>query len=144
MVMWLPRESTTTPSRRSISAKFCPYGPTNAEAARLSSKSMTTCVSGGTCMSRSNLRLGASEGESDALFGKGSGSVSDVRRERPDGMRVHRHREFAEQAVALEAFDPYRQNLADDIGRRHHMGGLQIGGAADDLARIARGALEQH
>src|SRR5205814_2156197 len=142
MVMWLPRESTTTPSRRSISAKFCPYGPTNAEAARLSSKSMTTCVSGGTCMSRSNLRLGASEGESDALFGKGSGSVGHVRGGRPAGMR--RGGELAEQAVAFEAFDSDRENLADDVGRGHHMRGLKIGGAADDLARIARGALEQH
>src|SRR5580700_7107864 len=122
MVMWLPRESTTMPSRRSICARFCPYGPTKAEAARLSSKSMTTCVSGGTCMSRSNLRLGASEGESDALFGKGSGSVGDVRGDRPDGMGWHRVScEFAEQAIALEAFDSHRQHLADSVDRGHHM-----------------------
>jgi hypothetical protein len=31
---------------------------------------MTTWVSGGVCMSRSGLRLGASEDESDALLGK--------------------------------------------------------------------------
>src|SRR5438105_1449229 len=122
MVMWLPRESTTTPSRRSISAKFCPYGPTNAEAARLSSKSMTTCVSGGICMSRSSLRLGASEGESDALFGKGSGSrghlgkchlrmgrchlrKGHLRKFGWRGLPISRPGEFAEQAVALEAFD---------------------------------------
>src|SRR5215218_2770500 len=52
-------------------------GPTSADVARLSSKSMTTWVSGGTCISRSNLRLGAIEEESDALLGKGSGSSGD-------------------------------------------------------------------
>src|SRR5450631_749194 len=122
MVMWLPRESTTTPSRRSTSARFCPYGPTSAEAARLSSKSITTCVSGGICMSRSSLRLGASEGESDALLGKGSGSrfdlrrIGDVRKIGPQARRVRRCGEFTEQAVALEAVDPHRQYLSDDIG----------------------------
>src|SRR5271170_7743186 len=108
MVMWLPRESTTMPSRRSICARFCPYGPTSAEAARLSSKSMTTCVSGGICMSRSNLRLGASEGESDALFGKGSGSNVHSGGCGPDGVPRGGCYEFAEQAVALEAFDSDR------------------------------------
>src|SRR5450631_297577 len=123
MVMWLPRESTTTPSRRSTSARFCPYGPTSAEAARLSSKSITTWVSGGICISRSSLRVGASEGESDALFGKGSGSrcdvrgIGDVRRMAHSGkISIRRRCEFAEQAVALEAFDPHRQYLSDDIG----------------------------
>src|ERR1700751_1662909 len=106
MVMWLPRESTTTPSRGSISAKFCPYGPTKAEAARLSSRSMTTCVSGGICMSRSNLRLGASEDESDALFGKGSGSNGRLRRGCVHFVQRLRRYELAEQAVALEAVDP--------------------------------------
>src|ERR1700716_542677 len=144
MVMWLPLESTTTPSRRSISARFCPYGPTSADAARLSSKSMTTCVSGGTCMSRSSLRLGASEGESDALFGKGSGSRGHWRKSRLPGPRIWRGRELAKQAVALEAFDRNRKHLSDDVGRRHHMRRLQIGGTADDLAGIAGGAFEQH
>src|SRR5580692_10195661 len=133
MVMWLPRESTTTPSRRSISARFCPYGPTRADAPRLSSKSMTTCVSGGICRSRSSLRLGASEGESDALLGKGSGSRDDWRRMgwlRKSSLQRQPRREFAEQAVALEALDLDRQYLSDDIGRGHHMGRLQISGAA--------------
>ena len=53
-------------------------------------------------------------------------------------------RERAEQAVALEAFDRDRQDLADDVGRGHHMRGLQIGGAADDLAGIAGRRVEQH
>src|ERR1700726_242787 len=151
MVMWLPRESTTTPSRRSICARFCPYGPTSAEAARLSSKSMTTCVSGGICMSRSSLRLGASEDESDALLGKGSGSRGHCRwchgrscDPGSSGPRIGSGREFAEQAVALEAFDLHRQHLADDVRRRHHMRRLQIGSAADDLAGIAGCAFEQH
>src|ERR1700681_4562695 len=149
--MWLPRESTTTPSRRSISARFCPYGPTSAEAARLSSKSMTTCVSGGICMSRSSLRLGASEGESDALFGKGSGSRCHFGgrhfrrrhvRSSLRGSRIRRAHELAEQAIALEALNLHRQYLSDDVGRGHHMRRLQIGGAADNLAGIAGAPLE--
>src|ERR1700747_1618548 len=96
------------PSRRSICARFCPYGPTSDDTARLSSKSMTTCVSGGTCMSRSNLRLGTSEGESDALFGKGSGSNADLVGRRSDALLCGR--EFALQAVTFEAFDPHRQH----------------------------------
>src|ERR1700759_63527 len=141
MVMWLPRESTTMPSRRSICARFCPYGPTSSEAARLSSKSMTTCVSGGTCMSRSNLRLGTSEGESDALFGKGSGSNADLVRGRDARICGC---EFAFEAVTFEAVDLDRQHLADDVGRGHHMGRLQISGATDELAGIGGGPLEQH
>src|SRR6185437_12219294 len=143
MVTWFPRESTTTPSRRSTSARFWPYGPTSAEAARLSSKSMTTCVSGGTCMSRSNLRLGTSEGESDALLGKGSGSDGRLRGGNRCAACWRTERQLAEQAVALQAVDPDRQHLSDDVARCHHMGRLQIGGAADDLAGIAGGALEQ-
>src|SRR5687768_7551008 len=116
---------------------------------------MTTWVSGGICMSRSNLRLGASEDESDALFGKGSGSLSFLRRtgflRRIGHLRWSRsHRphgsagEFAEQAVTLEALDFDRQNLSDDVRRGKHMRGLQVRGAADDLAGIARRAFEQH
>src|ERR1700742_227413 len=101
---------------------------------------MTTCVSGGTCMSRSNLRLGTSEGESDALFGKGSGSDADLVRGRRDA-RIDGC-EFALEAVTFEAFDSDRPDLPDDVGRGHHMGRLQIGGAADDLAGIARRPLE--
>src|ERR1700744_2903704 len=104
------------PSRRSICARFWPYGPTSADAARLSSKSMTTCVSGGTCMSRSNLRLGASEGESDALLGKGSGSDGRWGRGNRCAARGGRRHEFAEQAVALEAVDADRQHVSDDVG----------------------------
>ena len=58
--------------------------------------------------------------------------------------RGGRRREFAEQAVALEACNRHRQHLSDDIRECHHMRRLQIGGAADDLAGIARGAFEQH
>src|SRR4029079_164599 len=101
---------------------------TSAEAARLSSKSMTTWVSGGICMSRSNLRLGASEGESDALLGKGSGShglwrrmVQSRRINRGRRNGWHRRRgdrgEFAEQAVSLQATDGDREHLADGVGR---------------------------
>src|SRR3954471_14657944 len=104
---------------------------------------MTTCVSGGICMSRSSLRLGASEGESDALFGKGSGS-SDHPGFMGVGGEGWLRGEMAEQAVALEALDTHGENVSDDVGRRHHMCGLQIGGAADDLAFLARGPLEQH
>jgi hypothetical protein len=43
-VTWLPRCSATTPSRRSIKARFWPYWPNSMEASRLSSKLSTTCV----------------------------------------------------------------------------------------------------
>src|ERR1700752_2699090 len=99
---------------------------------------MTPCVSGGICMSRSSLRLGASEGESDALLGKGSGSSGDLRMRKWRGCDW-RSSEMAEQAVALEALDPDGVNLSDDVRRSHHVRGLQIGGAADDLAFLARG-----
>src|SRR2546423_7526617 len=110
---------------------------------------MTTCVSGGACMSRSSLRLGASEVESDALLGKGSGSRCHWRSwrlkvTRAVGARCWRRRELAEQAVALERFDLYRQYLPDDVGRGQHMRRLQMGGAAGDLAGIAPGPFEQH
>src|ERR1700733_14393623 len=105
---------------------------------------MTTCVSGGTCMSRSILRLGTSEGESDALFGKGSGSNADLGRGRRNAVRCGRRYEFALEAVTLEAVDSHRQHLADDIGRGHDMGRLQPGGPSDDLAGIARRAFKQH
>ena len=60
------------------------------------------------------------------------------------GGAIGRGSEFAEQAVALEAGDRHRQYLSDDVGGRHHMRRLQIGGAADDLAGVAGGAFEQH
>src|SRR5204863_5380514 len=103
---------------------------------------MTTCVSGGICMSRSSLRLGASEGESDALFAKGSGSSDHPGFGGACGEGLCG--EMAKQAVALEALDMHGEDFADDVGGSHHMGGLQIGGAADDLALLARGPLEQH
>src|ERR1700752_743965 len=99
---------------------------------------MTTWVSGGICMSRSSLRLGASEDESDALFGKGSGSRGRLKRSRlrtshlrsshlrKSRLRLARGRKYAEQAVALEAIDGHRQYLSDEIGGRHHMRRLQI------------------
>ena len=94
-------------------------------------------------MSRSSLRLGASEDESDALLGKGSGSRcylrrrGDVRRNGRHGPHPGRSREFAEQAVALEAFDSHRQDLSDDGFGRHYMRRLKIGGAADNLKSSA-------
>src|SRR6266436_957244 len=105
---------------------------------------MTTCVSGGICMSRSSLRLGASEGESDALLGKGSGShrrlrkIGHLTKSGFRGQRPRRAGECAEQAVALQASDRHRQHLSDDIGRGHHMRGLQIGGAADEDRKSTR------
>src|ERR1700754_1498245 len=103
---------------------------------------MTTCVSGGTCMSRSNLRLGTSEGESDALFGKGSGSNADVVGR--DVSTRGRRCEFALEAVTFETLNSDRQLLSEDVGSGHLMGRLQVSGAAYDLAGIARGPLEQH
>src|SRR5207237_8242618 len=102
---------------------------------------MTTCVSGGICMSRSSLRLGASEGESDALFGKGSGSS-----DHPGfgGASERRLRgEMAEQAVTVEALDVHGEDFAEDVRGGHDMGGLQIGGAADELGCLGRGPLDR-
>jgi hypothetical protein len=92
----------------------------------------------------SRLRVGMSEGESDALFGKGSGSHSrfgSIGELRNWHLRRSRcglaDRKFAEQAVTLQAVDPDRENLSDDLLASHYMRGLQIGGTANDLAGIA-------
>jgi len=50
----------------------------------------------------------------------------------------------SEQAVTFQTGNGYGQHLSDDGIGRLHMGGLQIGGAADDLARLASRAIEQH
>src|SRR5262249_59915668 len=63
---------------------------------------------------------------------------------RSDWRRSDWRREMSEQAVALEALDMHGENCADDVDWGHDMGGLQIGGAANDLAFLARGPLEQH
>src|SRR5262245_43538907 len=107
---------------------------------------MTTWVSGGICMSRSNLRLGGSEDESDALFGKGSGSPSFLKGsggKRCGCARCRGARKFAKQAVTLEARNRDRQYLSYNVRRGEHMSGLQPSGAADDLAGIAGRAFEQ-
>jgi hypothetical protein len=65
-------------------------------------------------MSRSSLRLGASEGESDALFAKGSGSSDHPGFGRSCGEGRLRG-EMAEQAVALEALDVHGQDFSDDV-----------------------------
>src|SRR5215471_3388991 len=93
-------------------------------------------------MSRSNLRLGASEGESDALFGKGSGSNGHLGRRRPNFRKGDGER--AKKAVTLELFDPHRHDPAEDIAGCHDMDWLQIGTASDDLTGNAALALEQH
>src|ERR1700755_2630779 len=95
-------------------------------------------------MSRSDLRWGASEGESDALLGKGSGSHSQFRGiVRRFEIRA-RLCEFTQQAGALEAVDANRQDLSDDRFRGHDMRRLKVSGSAHDLARITGCALEQH
>ena len=44
----------------------------------------------------------------------------------------------------VQMFGSVVMDMSDDIGRGHHMGGLEVGGAADDLALLAGRALEQH
>src|SRR5215471_4125769 len=137
MVTWLPRESATTPSRRSISARFCPYWPNSTEASRLSSKASTTWVA---ALSPAVAGVGTSAPLSDPRVRNASG-LHTCQRGRRD---VRRRGEFTEQAVRAGARDRDGDHLADQRRRRHHLHGLQIGRAADKLAGQPASFLEQH
>jgi phosphate starvation-inducible protein PhoH len=52
--------------------------------------------------------------------------------------------ERAGQAHPGRGLDPHRNDLADQAIRRDRVHRLQIGAAADQLARVAARALEQH
>ena len=65
-------------------------------------------------------------------------------RAKPDAVGAGGAASSTEQAVSLQAFDGHGQHLSDDVGGGNHMRGLQLGGAADDLARIAGRAFKQH
>src|SRR5215472_8223051 len=123
MVTWLPRCSATTPSRRSISARFCPYWPNSTEASLLSSNASTVWVvavssdaaAGG--MTGSDVRKGASS----SCCGQG---------------RVTRFvSERAKEAVAADLGDDHALDRSDQVCRRHDLDRLQIRRAADELAR---------
>src|SRR6185295_10549913 len=131
MVTWLPRESATTPSLRSSRARFCPYWPNSVEARRLSSKVSTVwvvAVSSGTegasvplsvVRLRNELGSGGDEILRGGEFCIDSGAVG----------------ERSEQAVGSGIRNCYRNHLADQVFRRHHLDRLEIWRAAGELAR---------
>src|ERR1700744_4239999 len=98
MVTWLPRESATTPRRRSISARFWPYWPKSIEASRLSSKASTTWVAALSSGAAGEGRRGLL---SDPRVRKSSSLQDGFKNSRDRWRRVVRRRlrELAEQAV---------------------------------------------
>src|SRR5437660_2563337 len=98
MVTWLPRESTTTPRRRSIRARFCPYCPNSVEASRLSSKASTNCVAGPLVVT-----IEGDARDPFSIRGDRNGFSAPC---------LHVSREHAEQAVRACLGDPYRPNFA--------------------------------
>src|SRR5262245_45762500 len=130
MVRWLPRCSATTPSRRSISARFCPYCPKSTEASLLSSKASTVCV------------VAVS---SEAAPGGITGSV--VRKGVSNSCCGEDRRlvlETSEKTVAADLNDGHALDRADQLLGRHHLDSLQIWGAAYKLPSKPAGLFEQH
>src|SRR5262249_33739819 len=137
MVTWLPRESATTPSRRSISARCCPYWPNSVEASRLSSNASTTWVAPFSAV--------AAGGMSEPLSVPRVRNASALQaRELGCGISDEGPRDVADQAVRSGGGDGDRGPLADQPGRCHDLHGLQVGRAADQLAGQAARLLEQH
>src|SRR5437762_582931 len=136
MVTWLPRESATTPSRRSISARFCPYWPNSVEARRLSSKVSMVCV---VAVSFTSLAAGTIP-LSVGKLRNASGSNGDA------GFCLDSRlaREHAKQAVGSDIRDGHRHHRADHIPSRHHLNRLKIWRAAGDLARETARPFHQH
>src|SRR5262245_23021263 len=135
-VTWLPRESATTPRRRSISARFCPYCPNSVDARRLSSKVSTAwvgAVSSGP-EGASELSVGRLRNASGSGCDKAGGFCIDSRGpgERP------------EQAVGHGGRDRDRHQRADQGCRCHHVHRLQIWRSTDQLASLAASLFHQH
>ena len=104
MVMWLPRDRR----RRRAAVRSAPGSGRRGRPGR-GSGAVVVEVDDDLRLGRNlhvaaNLRLGASEGESDALFGKGSGSSGHLGFMGEWGEGWSRG-EVAEQAVTLEALD---------------------------------------
>src|SRR5215470_20209475 len=122
MVTWLPRESATTPSLRSISERFCPYWPNSTEARRLSSKVSTTWV---VAFSPAPVGVGTSEPWSDPRVRNASGLQMFGQSRQPGhvDMAPRRLRELAKQAVGAGPNDRHAAHGADQRGGRHHLHG---------------------
>src|SRR5215510_3024796 len=130
MVTWLPRCSATTPSRRSISARFCPYCPNSTEASLLSSKASTVCV-----VAVSSEAAPAGITESVVRKGVSNSCCGEDRR---------LVLETAEKTVAADLGDGHALERADQLLWRHHLDCLQVWGAADQLPSQPAGFFEQH
>src|SRR5882724_2989136 len=135
-VTWLPRESATTPSRRSINARFCPYWPNSVEARRLSSKVSTVSAVAVSLASAADGAIPLSVGR----LRNASGSNCDA------GLCIDtwRIREHAEQAVCDGSGDGDRHHCADQACGRYDLHRLQIGRAAGELACVTTGLFHQH
>src|SRR5262249_20793689 len=132
-VTWLPRCSATTPSRRSISARFCPYWPNSRDASRFSSKASTIWVAA--------VSPAADEDTKDSLSDREERNRSDLHQYRFCG-HIDRS-EGSEQTVGADYRDPRRYDVADHCRWRHDLNRLQIWGAPDDLARMTSRLFEQ-
>src|SRR5450830_493555 len=131
-VTWLPRCSATTPRRRSISARFCPYWPNRTDASLLSSKASTICV----IAVSSEAAAGGITG-SDVRKGVSSSCCGQRRRAGMFGKP-------AEQSIGSDIGDGHRQYRTDQRGRRHDLHRLKIWGAADQLPRELTRLFQQH
>src|SRR4029077_18307962 len=130
----LPRCSATTPSRRSIRARFWPYWPNSIEASRLSSNASTIWVAA--------LSLGASgEDTREPLSDRGARNCSALRQHRFGAHR--RFHERPKQAVGTTLRHFHRCGVFDHCRGSHDLNRLEIWGAPDDLARIASRFVEQ-
>src|SRR5262249_59828724 len=114
-----PRCSATTPSLRSISARFCPYWPNNRDASRLSSKASTTWVA--------ELPPAVGEDTNDPL--------SD--RDERNGSGLHQHRfrvdagghARAEQTIGADVGNRPRRDVADHSRLGHDLNPFGVWGA---------------
>src|SRR6478752_10644264 len=132
MVTWLPRWSATTPRRRSINARFCPYCPNRTEASLLSSNASTVWVVAVSSEAAAEgiTESGVRKGVSSSCCGKRGG--------------VHFIGKRAKKAVAADFGDGHALDRSDQAGGRHDMDCLQIWGAANDLPRQFAGLFQQH
>src|SRR5215470_12666942 len=132
MVRWLPRCSATTPSRRSISARFCPYCPNRTEASLLSSNASTVCV----VAVSSEAAVG---GITESGVRKG---VSSSCCDKCGGARFIG--ESTKKTVATHFGDGHTPDRANQPGGRHDLDRLQIWGAANNLPRQPAWLFQQH
>src|SRR6185312_11595598 len=132
MATWLPRCSATTPRRRSISARFCPYCPNSIDASLLSSNASTVWVV-----------AVSSEAAADGITG------SVVRKAGSGSCCCERYctafiGEAAKKAVAADFVDGHAVHRADAFGRCHDLHRLQIRRSAHELPGQSARLFEKH